>query len=232
MFTLGETYVVVRRPARSTSATTSSCRWPRSASGSSASTRSSCARRSSRRASEDYVTTARAKGISESRVLRSHAVPNALLPTVSLIGINLGYIIAGAITVEVVFSWPGLGTLTQEALEARDYPRPAGDLPASWRSPSSSPTSSPTSSTAASTRGCGRERRAGDRVRSDRGPLGAAASPRWRDFARPLRAPPGGLRRPGHHRLLRGPGARPGALRRSARDGHQRDRQAPRAAVG
>ena len=40
----------------------------------------------------------------------------------SLIGINLGYIIAGAITVEVVFSWPGLGTLTQEALEARDYP--------------------------------------------------------------------------------------------------------------
>ena len=72
--------------------------------------------------SEDYVTTARAKGISESRVLRSHAVPNALLPTVSLIGINLGFIIAGAITVEVVFSWPGLGTLTQEALEARDYP--------------------------------------------------------------------------------------------------------------
>jgi len=71
---------------------------------------------------EDYVTTARAKGISESRVLRGHAVPNALLPTVSLIGINLGYIIAGAITVEVVFSWPGLGTLTQEALEARDYP--------------------------------------------------------------------------------------------------------------
>jgi peptide/nickel transport system permease protein len=71
---------------------------------------------------EDYVTTARAKGISDARVLRSHAVPNALLPTVSLIGINLGFIIAGAITVEVVFSWPGLGTLTQEALEARDYP--------------------------------------------------------------------------------------------------------------
>jgi peptide/nickel transport system permease protein len=72
--------------------------------------------------SEDYVTTARAKGLSESRVLRSHAVPNALLPTVSLIGINLGFIIAGAITVEVVFSWPGLGTLTQEALSSRDYP--------------------------------------------------------------------------------------------------------------
>ena len=72
--------------------------------------------------SEDYVTTAKAKGLSESRILRGHAVPNALLPTVSLIGINLGFIIAGAITVEVVFSWPGLGTLTQEALQARDYP--------------------------------------------------------------------------------------------------------------
>jgi peptide/nickel transport system permease protein len=72
--------------------------------------------------SEDYLTTAKAKGISDSRILRSHAVPNALLPTVSLIGINLGFIIAGAITVEVVFSWPGLGTLTQEALTSRDYP--------------------------------------------------------------------------------------------------------------
>ena len=72
--------------------------------------------------SEDYVTTAKAKGLKESRILRGHAVPNALLPTVSLIGINLGFIIAGAITVEVVFNWPGLGTLTQEALQARDYP--------------------------------------------------------------------------------------------------------------
>jgi peptide/nickel transport system permease protein len=71
---------------------------------------------------EDYVQTANAKGLKESRVLRSHAVPNALLPTVSLVGINVGFIIAGAITVEVVFSWPGLGTLTQEALQARDYP--------------------------------------------------------------------------------------------------------------
>jgi peptide/nickel transport system permease protein len=71
---------------------------------------------------DDYVQTARAKGLTDSRVLRSHAVPNALLPTVSLIGINLGFIIAGAITVEVVFSWPGLGTLTQEALQSRDYP--------------------------------------------------------------------------------------------------------------
>jgi peptide/nickel transport system permease protein len=71
---------------------------------------------------DEYVTTARAKGLRETRVLRSHAFPNALLPTVSLIAINLGYVIAGAITVEVVFNWPGLGTLTVDALSARDYP--------------------------------------------------------------------------------------------------------------
>jgi peptide/nickel transport system permease protein len=71
---------------------------------------------------EDYVTTARAKGLTEGRILRSHALPNALLPTVSLVAINLGYVVAGAITVEVVFNWPGLGTLTVEALSRRDYP--------------------------------------------------------------------------------------------------------------
>jgi peptide/nickel transport system permease protein len=72
--------------------------------------------------SEDYVTTARAMGLRDGRVLRHHALPNALLPTISLVAINLGYIIAGAITVEVVFNWPGLGTLAVEALSARDYP--------------------------------------------------------------------------------------------------------------
>ncbi len=72
--------------------------------------------------SEDYITTARAKGIGDGRVLRGHAIPNALLPTVTLIAINIGYVVAGAITVEVVFNWPGLGTLTVDALSARDYP--------------------------------------------------------------------------------------------------------------
>ncbi len=71
---------------------------------------------------EDYITTARAKGLADSRVLRSHAFPNALLPMVTLIAINFGYVIAGAITAEIVFNWPGLGTLTVEALDARDYP--------------------------------------------------------------------------------------------------------------
>jgi peptide/nickel transport system permease protein len=72
--------------------------------------------------SEDYITTARGMGLRDGRVLRAHALPNALLPTVTLIAINLGYVVAGAITVEVVFNWPGLGTLTVNALAGRDYP--------------------------------------------------------------------------------------------------------------
>lgn len=72
--------------------------------------------------SEDYVTTARAKGLTDRTVLRAHAFPNALLPTVTVIAINLGYVVAGAITAEIVFNWPGLGTLTVDALAARDYP--------------------------------------------------------------------------------------------------------------
>jgi peptide/nickel transport system permease protein len=71
---------------------------------------------------EDYVTTARAKGITDTAVLQDHALPNALLPAVTLIAINLGFVIGGAITVEVVFNWPGLGTLTVDAVTARDYP--------------------------------------------------------------------------------------------------------------
>jgi peptide/nickel transport system permease protein len=71
---------------------------------------------------EDYVTTARAKGLTDGRVLRAHAFPNAMLPMVTIIAINLGYVVGGAITAEVVFNWPGLGTLTVDALAARDYP--------------------------------------------------------------------------------------------------------------
>ena len=72
--------------------------------------------------SEDYITTARAKGLKDSRILREHAFPNALLPMVTIIAINLGYVVAGAITAEVVFNWPGLGTLSVDALSSRDYP--------------------------------------------------------------------------------------------------------------
>ncbi len=69
---------------------------------------------------EDYLTTARAKGLMDRLVRRRHAVPNALLPTVTLIFLNLGFTVSGAITVETVFSWPGLGLLSYEALRGPD----------------------------------------------------------------------------------------------------------------
>jgi peptide/nickel transport system permease protein len=72
--------------------------------------------------SEDYMTTARAKGVKPRDLLQKHAIPNAMLPMVTLIAINLGFIIAGAIQVETVFSWPGLGRLMYSALMTRDYP--------------------------------------------------------------------------------------------------------------
>ncbi len=71
---------------------------------------------------EDYVTTARAKGLNERRIVRQHAFPNALLPTVTIIAINLGYVVAGVLTAEIIFNWPGLGTLTYAALSVRDFP--------------------------------------------------------------------------------------------------------------
>ncbi|MGP4082251.1 ABC transporter permease [Pseudalkalibacillus sp. R45] len=71
---------------------------------------------------EDYITTAKAKGFSEKLIIKKHAVPNAMLPMVTIIAINLGFMIAGAIQIETVFSWPGLGRLMYEALNNRDYP--------------------------------------------------------------------------------------------------------------
>ncbi|WP_424186556.1 ABC transporter permease [Actinokineospora sp. G85] len=70
----------------------------------------------------DHLLTARAKGLTDDRVRRHHAVPNALLPTVTLVFLHLGLVVSGAITVETVFSWPGLGLLISEALRAPDYP--------------------------------------------------------------------------------------------------------------
>ena len=71
---------------------------------------------------EDYLTTARAKGLQDALVLRHHAVPNALLPTTTLIFLNLGFVVSGAIVVETVYSWPGLGLLSYEALRTQDCP--------------------------------------------------------------------------------------------------------------
>jgi peptide/nickel transport system permease protein len=71
---------------------------------------------------DDFVQTARAKGMREKQVLWHHVVPNALLPTLTLVLLSLGFIFGGAITIEYVFSWPGLGLLTVQAIDAKDYP--------------------------------------------------------------------------------------------------------------
>lgn len=71
---------------------------------------------------EDYIMTARAKGLTDRQVLKRHAMPNALLPVTTAMAINIGYIVGGAIQIETVFSWQGLGRLTWDALLKRDYP--------------------------------------------------------------------------------------------------------------
>lgn len=71
---------------------------------------------------EDYVVTAEAKGLAQQNILRKHALPNALIPMVTLVSMNLGFTITGALQVETVFSWPGIGRLMYDALQARDYP--------------------------------------------------------------------------------------------------------------
>jgi peptide/nickel transport system permease protein len=71
---------------------------------------------------EDYLVLARAKGLRDVLVRNRHAVPNAILPVVALLAINFGYVLAGAIAVEAIFSWPGLGLATYEALKGPDLP--------------------------------------------------------------------------------------------------------------
>jgi peptide/nickel transport system permease protein len=71
---------------------------------------------------EDFVLTARAKGVRDKDVRRRHAVPNALLPTFTLAFYSVGFILGGAVIVEQVFSWPGLGQLTYRAIQGSDYP--------------------------------------------------------------------------------------------------------------
>ncbi|RKZ16981.1 diguanylate cyclase [bacterium] len=71
---------------------------------------------------QDYIMAARARGLTERTILWRHALPNALLPLVTLIGLHLPFLLGGAVVVEVVFGWPGMGRVTVEALWARDYP--------------------------------------------------------------------------------------------------------------
>ncbi|MDN4573417.1 glutathione ABC transporter permease GsiC [Pandoraea cepalis] len=71
---------------------------------------------------EDFVRTARAKGLNEMRVVFKHALRNAMIPVVTMMGLQFGFLLGGSIVVEVVFNWPGLGRLLIDSVEMRDYP--------------------------------------------------------------------------------------------------------------
>jgi peptide/nickel transport system permease protein len=72
--------------------------------------------------SADYIRTARAKGLSTSAVLFKHGLRNALIPIITILGLQFGTLLAGTIVTETIFSWPGIGRLTVQAISARDYP--------------------------------------------------------------------------------------------------------------
>jgi peptide/nickel transport system permease protein len=71
---------------------------------------------------QDYTRTARAKGLSRFRVVTRHALRNSLMPTITVIGLQVGYLLSGTILVETVFSWPGIGLYTTQSILAADYP--------------------------------------------------------------------------------------------------------------
>ncbi|MBK9313729.1 MAG: ABC transporter permease [Acidobacteria bacterium] len=75
---------------------------------------------------EDYVRTARAKGLSERQVIYKHVLKNGLIPVVTIIGLQFGVLLAGAIITEIIFSWPGIGRLTIDSINARDFPMVQG----------------------------------------------------------------------------------------------------------
>ena len=77
---------------------------------------------------QDYVRTARAKGLREHAVVYRHALRNGLIPVLTVVGLQFGSLLAGAIVTETIFSWPGLGRLTLQAISARDYPLTQGCL--------------------------------------------------------------------------------------------------------
>jgi len=71
---------------------------------------------------EDYIQTARAKGLTESRVWLKHALRNSLLPVITIMGLQFGSLLAGSVITETIFMWPGIGHLTIQAIQTRDYP--------------------------------------------------------------------------------------------------------------
>lgn len=75
---------------------------------------------------QDFIRTARSKGISKRKVIMKHAIPNALIPSLTVIGIQMGNLLAGSVVVETVFSWPGIGRLMIQSILANDYPMVLG----------------------------------------------------------------------------------------------------------
>jgi len=71
--------------------------------------------------SQDYIRTARAKGLPERRVVYRHALRNAAIPVLTVVGLQFGALLAGAIVTETIFAWPGIGRLTVQAITNRDY---------------------------------------------------------------------------------------------------------------
>lgn len=71
---------------------------------------------------QDYIRTARAKGLAEFIVINSHAIRNALIPVVTVLGLQMGYLLGGAVVTETVFAWPGIGRLIVQSILARDFP--------------------------------------------------------------------------------------------------------------
>jgi peptide/nickel transport system permease protein len=72
--------------------------------------------------SQDYIRTARAKGVMERAVVLRHGLKNALIPIVTVVGVQAGYLLGGAVLTETVFAWPGVGTLMVQGILARDFP--------------------------------------------------------------------------------------------------------------
>jgi peptide/nickel transport system permease protein len=71
---------------------------------------------------QDYIRTARAKGLSERTVIMKHALRNSMLPVITLLGLYLPFLFSGAVLIEVIFAWPGMGRIMVDAIFQRDYP--------------------------------------------------------------------------------------------------------------
>ena len=77
---------------------------------------------------QDYIRSARAKGLAERAVIARHVLKNAINPIITVLGVQVGFLLGGAILTETVFSWPGLGSMMVRAIQARDYPLVQGGV--------------------------------------------------------------------------------------------------------